>query len=133
MTLQPRDRDVAFAREKAKRTLPISVLVLLAVVAMYLPLPQRFVAVLPLALALVQSVRLLRFLRHRAGRERLWPVVTLLLVTLLLTNLAGQAAFYDTIKAYEQCIETAQTSAAAGDCEQLRQKGPLRDTGFLLG
>lgn len=132
MSQQPRDRDLTFAREKAQRTLPISTLVLLSVVAMYLPLPKRFVAALPLAIALVLSVRLLRFLRHRAGRERLWPVITLLLVTLLLTNLAGQALFYDTVSAYEQCVATAQTNAAAADCEQLREKGPLRDTGLLL-
>ena len=36
---------IVFAREKAKRTLPVALLVLLGLTAMYLPLPKRFVAV----------------------------------------------------------------------------------------
>lgn len=123
MTEPQLDQEIAFAREKAKRTLPVALLVLLGLVAMYLPLPKRFVAVLPLVLAVVLTVRLLRFLSARAGREKIWPVVTLVIAGMLLSTLALQVVFYDTVSAYEQCLDGAQTSTAAGDCEQLRDSG----------
>lgn len=121
-----------FAREKARRTLPISLLVLLGIIAMYLPLPKRFVAVLPLLIAIVLSVRLLQFLRDRPGRERVWPVITLVLVGLLLSSLGVQALFYESVKAYEQCLEGAQTQQARAACEELRRQSPLGGTGFPL-
>ncbi|HET8593834.1 MAG TPA: hypothetical protein VFM07_01205 [Intrasporangium sp.] len=123
--MRPDPRDIAFAREKAKRTLPVSLLVLLGIIAMYLPLPKRFVAALPFVIAIVLTVRLLQFLRGRAGRERLWPVITLVLTGLLLGSLAMQAAFYPSVRAYEQCMAGAQTSHARAACEEIRQQGPL--------
>lgn len=121
----PDPRDVAFAKEKAKRTLPVSLLVLLGIIAMYLPLPKRFVAVLPFVIAVVMTVRLLQFLRGRAGRERVWPVITLVLTGLLLGSLALQAAFYPAVRDYEQCVAAAQTSHARAACEEIRQQSPL--------
>jgi RsiW-degrading membrane proteinase PrsW (M82 family) len=123
--VRPEPRDIAFAREKAKRTLPVSLLVLLGIIAMYLPLPKRFVAALPFVIAIVLTLRLLQFLRGRAGREKLWPVVTLVLTGLLLGSLAMQAAFYPSVRAYEQCMAGAQTSHARAACEEIRQQGPL--------
>lgn len=123
--VRPEPRDIAFAREKAKRTLPVSLLVLLGIIAMYLPLPKRFVAVLPFAIAIILTVRLLQFLRGRAGREKMWPVITLVLTGLLLGSLALQAAFYPNVRAYEQCAAGAQTSHARAACEQIRQQGPF--------
>ena len=76
MTEPQLEEEIAFAREKAKRTVPVALLVLLGLVAMYLPLPKRFVAFLPLVLAVVLTVRLLRFLTSRPGKEKVWPVVT---------------------------------------------------------
>lgn len=123
---EPRpEQDIAFRREKAKRTLPVSLLVLLGLVAMYLPLPKRFIAFLPLVLAVVLTVRLLRFLAPRAGREKVWPGLTLGLVGLLLSTLAMQAAFYDKVSAYEQCLDGAQTSLARADCEQQKDASLL--------
>ena len=121
-----------YAREKARRTLPISLLVLLGIIAMYLPLPKRFVAVLPLVIAIVLSVRLLQFLRNRPGRERVWPVITLVLVGLLLSSLGMQAVFYESVSAYEQCLEGAQTQQAKATCEQLRRQSPFGGAGFPL-
>jgi RsiW-degrading membrane proteinase PrsW (M82 family) len=116
---------IVFAREKAKRTLPVALLVLLGLTAMYLPLPKRFVAFVPLILAVVLTVRLLRFLSDRTGREKIWPVVTLVIAGMLLSTLAVQVAFYDTVSAYEECLAGAQTSIAAGSC------APLRDAGLF--
>ena len=117
--------EIVFAREKAKRTLPVALLVLLGLTAMYLPLPKRFVAFVPLVLAVVLTVRLLRFLSPRTGREKIWPVVTLVIAGMLLSTLAMQVAFYDTVSAYEECLAGAQTSIAAGSC------APLRDAGLF--
>ena len=123
MTEPQLEQEIAVAREKAKRTLPVALLVLLGLVAMYLPLPKRFVAFLPLVLAVVLTVRLLRFLTSRPGKEKVWPVVTLVISGMLLSTLALQVAFYDTVRAYEECLAGAQTSLAEGDCAQLRNAG----------
>lgn len=123
--VRPEPREIAFAREKAKRTLPVSLLVLLGIVAMYLPLPKRFVAALPFVIAIVLTVRLLQFLRGRTGRERLWPVVTLVLTGLLLSSLAMQAVFYPSVSAYEKCMSGALTSHGRAACEQIRKEGPF--------
>jgi hypothetical protein len=117
--------EFAFAREKAKRTLPVTLLVLLGIIAMYLPLPKRFVAALPLVLAAVLTVRLLRFLSQRRGREKVWPAITLGLVGLMLSTLVLQAVYYESVSAYEQCLAGAQTQQARGECERLKQEGPL--------
>lgn len=125
MTEPSPELDIAFRREKAKRTLPVSLLVLLGLVAMYLPLPKRFVAFLPLVLAVVLTIRLLRFLAPRARREKVWPALTLGLVGMLLSTLAMQVAFYDKVSAYEQCLDGAQTSLARGDCEHQKDASLL--------
>ena len=117
--------EFAFAREKAKRTLPVTVLVLLGIIAMYLPLPRRFVAAVPLVVAAVLTVRLLRFLTLRRGREKVWPAVTLGLVGLMLSTLVLQAVYYDSVRSYEECIAGAQTQQALGECELLKQDSPL--------
>lgn len=127
MSSQERERSIAYAREKARRTVPVLICVLLAVVAMYLPLPKRFIAVVPLLLAIGLSVRLLRFLSNRRGREKIWPAMTLGIVGLLLASLAVQGAFYRTVQAYEQCIDGAQTAQARADCEGLRDSIVLGD------
>lgn len=119
------EQDLAFRREKAKRTLPVSLLVLLGLVAMYLPLPKRFVAFLPLVLAVVLTVRLLRFLSPSSSREKVWPALTLAMVGLLLSTLTMQAAFYDKVSAYEQCLDQAQTNLAKGECDQQRDSSLL--------
>jgi RsiW-degrading membrane proteinase PrsW (M82 family) len=92
---------------------------------MYLPLPKRFVAFLPLVLAVVLTVRLLRFLSMRAGKEKIWPVITLVISGMLLSGLALQVAFYDAVSAYETCVAGAQTSIAEGDCAKLRDAGMI--------
>ena len=120
MSEPPLQQEIAFAREKAKRTLPVALLVLLGLLAMYLPLPKRFIAFVPLLIAVVLTIRLLRFLSTRAGREKIWPVVTLVIVGMLLSTLALQVAFYRSVSAYEECRAGAQTKQAQADCEELR-------------
>lgn len=123
MTEPELEQEIAFAREKAKRTLPLALLVLLGLVAMYLPLPKRFVAFLPLVIAIVLTVRLLRFLSARGGREKIWPALTLVIVGMLLSTLVLQVAFYDSWSAYESCLSGAQTRQATADCEHLKDAG----------
>jgi cytochrome bd-type quinol oxidase subunit 2 len=123
MTEPQLEQEIAFAREKAKRTLPVALLVLLGLVAMYLPLPKRFVAFLPLLVAVVLTIRLLRFLSKRAGREKIWPAFTLVIVGMLLSTLTLQVAFYGAVRAYEDCVSGAQTRQAKADCEVLRDTG----------
>lgn len=112
--------SAADAQERARLSLPVMVCVLLSVVAMYLPLPKRFVAVVPLLLAVVLSVRLLRSLRHRRQREKIWPAVTLGMIGVLLASLLVQGVFYRSVHAYEECLAGALTAQARADCETLR-------------
>lgn len=124
--VRPADhRDTAFAREKAKRSLPISLLLLLGIIGMYLPLPRRFVAAVPLAVAIVLSIRLLRYLRGRAGRDKVWPILTLVLIAFIALTLGLQGVFYRSLVAYQACLASAQTQQAAAACEPLRQQSPL--------
>src|SRR5829696_7175493 len=123
MTEPQQAQEIAFAREKAKRTLPVALLVLLGLLAMYLPLPKRFVAFLPLVLAVVLTVRLLRFLSARSGKEKIWPVVSLVIAGMLLSTLGLQVVFYDSVRAYEECLSGAQTSIAQADCQPLKDAG----------
>ncbi|NUO34772.1 MAG: hypothetical protein HOP97_02715 [Terrabacter sp.] len=125
MTEPQLEQEIAFAREKAKRTLPLALLVLLGLIAMYLPLPKRFIAFVPLLIAVVLTIRLLRFLSRRSGREKIWPAFTLVIVGMLLSTLVLQAAFYDSWSAYESCRSDAQTQQATADCEQLKDSGVL--------
>ena len=125
MTEPQLEKEIAFAREKAKRTLPLALLVLLGLIAMYLPLPTRFIAFAPLLIAVVLTIRLLRFLSTRGGREKIWPAFTLVIVGMLLSTLALQLAFYDSWSAYEDCIAGAQTQQATADCVQLKDTGML--------
>lgn len=118
---EPDQQRTTFAREKARRTIPILLFVLLGLAALYLPLPKRFVAVVPLVIAVVLSVRLLRFLSDRSGREKVWPAVTLIIIGMLLSSLALQGVFYPRVRAFEECLAHAQTAIAAADCEPLRQ------------
>lgn len=123
-------KEIADARERARRSLPVSLLVLLGIVAMYLPLPKRFVAVLPLAVAIVLTIQLLRYLAGRPSREKVWPAITLGIIGMLLTTLAVQGLFYSTVSAYEKCLAGAQTSVARADCEKIRDESPI-GVGFL--
>ena len=93
----------------------------------FVPTPERVVAVGPLLLAVALSIRLRRFLSGRRGREKIWPAVTLGVIGLLLASLAVQGAFYRTVQAYEQCVDGAQTAQAKADCESLRDSVVLGD------
>lgn len=116
--------DLRLARDRARLSLPVSLLVLLAIIAMTMPLPKRFVAVLPLLVALPLTIKLLRFLTGRPRRERFWPILTLVVIGMLLSQLSLQAMFFSQVRAYEQCLDNAQTGVARGACEQLRRQAP---------
>lgn len=123
-----REAEIAYAREKARYSLPVPLFALVGITAMYLPLPQRFVALLPLVIAVVLAVRLLRFLTPRPGREKVWAGVALGVLTLPITSLLLQALMYGPVSRYEDCIAGAQTNVARGQCERLREASPL---GFI--
>ncbi len=123
-----REAEIAYAREKARYSLPVPLFALVGITAMYLPLPQRFVALLPLLIAMVLAVRLLRFLTPRPGREKVWAGISLAVLMLPVTSLLLQALMYGTVSRYEECIAGAQTNVARGQCERLREASPL---GFI--
>ncbi len=126
MTEPTREERATSARERARRTLPLIPFVLLGLIAITLPLPKRFVAALPLAVAAYLSVRLLRFLRDRPAREKIWTALSFGVIVSMLLTLVVQAIFYGPVSAFEECVDQAQTSAARAAC------GELQD-GSLLG
>ena len=115
-----REQEVALARARAKASLPLVAFVLLGLLAIAMPLPKRFVAVLPLAVATYLSVRLLRTMRDRPVREKIWTALSLGIIASMLFSLAVQAVFYGPLSAYETCMGEALTSAARASCDQLR-------------
>jgi len=125
MTEPSREQEIALARERARRTLPLIGFVLLGLIAITLPLPKRFVAALPLVVAAYLSVKLLRYLKERPTSEKIWTALSLGVIVSMLLTLLVQAIFYGPVSAYEQCYDQAQTSAARAACDQLQRSGLL--------
>ena len=125
MTEPSREQEIALARERARRTLPLIGFVLLGLIAITLPLPKRFVAALPLVVAAFLSVKLLRYLKERPTSEKIWTALSLGVIVSMLLTLLVQAIFYGPVSAYEQCYDQAQTSAARAACDQLQRSGLL--------
>lgn len=113
------------ARERSRLLLPSTLMAFVGLLALTMPLPQRFVAALPLGLSLALSIRALIKLKDRPRNEKVMPVIGLGLVAVFLGTLVLQGAFYSTVKRYEDCLDQAQTQAARGVCEDLRKSGPL--------
>lgn len=125
MTEPSREHEIALAKERAKRSLPLMAFVLLGLLAISLPLPKRFVAVLPLLVAAYLSVRLLRLVKDRSTSEKLWTALSLGIIVAMLLTLLVQGVFYGPVSAYEQCFDQAQTAAARASCGQLQRSGLL--------
>lgn len=122
MALAQRSREEL--AQRGRYSLTVAVLFILVLLGAGLPLPQRAIAVVPLLVAAVESVRELRRLRRvdAPGVNRLGPVVTLGFVGLLLLAAVTQAALYGPQKAYEDCMAGAITQAAQAACTQQRQQ-----------
>jgi len=105
-------------------SMTVVALFLLILLASALPLPQRAVAIVPIAVAAVISVReLIRLQRESApALMRFGPFVTLGFVGMLLLAAATQVALYVPLKAYEDCLTGANTQAAQAVCAQQRQQ-----------
>ncbi len=112
------------AVRRGRYSLTIAALFVLVLFGASLPLPQRGVAVVPLVVAGVESVRELRRLRRQEAGPlpRMGPTVTLGFVTLLLLAAITQATLYSTQKAFEDCMAGANTQAAQAICGHERQQ-----------
>jgi hypothetical protein len=99
-------------------------LFVLILLASGLPLPQRAVAILPIGLAAVVSVReLVRLRREQApAMMRFGPFLTLGFVGMLLLSAVTQITLYGPLKAYQDCLAGANTQAAQAACSQERQQ-----------
>jgi len=117
----------AFCASLAAFSLTMFCLILLVMFAMNLRLPQRLIAIVPITVAGVESVRALMTLGRleATGRERLWPVVSLGLVGLMLMSLLTQVIFYGPQKAYEDCMTGAHTRVAQAECQHQRERSVL--------
>jgi hypothetical protein len=125
MTEPTREQQIASARDRARRTLPVVPFVLLGLIAITMPLPKRFVAALPLLVAAYLSIRLLHFLRDRPAREKIWTALSFGIIVSMLLTLVVQAIFYGPVSAFEECVDQAQTSAARAACGELQDGGLL--------
>lgn len=97
----------------------MSLMAFTTLVAMMAPLPRRFITVLPLVVAVVLAIRYLRRLPSALRRERMMPILTLVVMGIVALLLAVQALAYNQVRDYEQCRLGAQTAAARADCESL--------------
>ena len=93
-------------------------LMLLGAVAAGVPLPWTALALLPLGMALVESVRGLRQMRGGRAPARVvtWASMGLALTVAMTVLALLPFAFYDTSKNYQDCIAGANTSTAAAQC-----------------
>ncbi len=103
---------VAAARRSA-------VLLLLGLLATYLDLPWKAVALVPLALAARETVRSLRQMA-RAGAPRramVWSGVGLALIAYLAGSILLMLAMYGPFKTYQDCLAGANTAVARATCQ----------------
>lgn len=118
-------------------SLASTVAMLVTLVAMLLPLPGRFVAVLPCAVGVWQAILALRDASRRRGEvpavHRVPPMMNLALAALLFAALAVQAIFYTSASRYEDCVRGANTNVARAQCQNMLQAdllGRLLPSGF---
>lgn len=95
-----------------------AVLMLLGALAAGVPLPGTALALLPLGLALVESVRALRAMGGGRAPARVvaWTGMGLALTVGMVLLAVLPFLFYDTSKRYQDCIVGANTSTAAARC-----------------
>jgi len=116
------------ARERIMRrggySVTVVALFMLILLASALPLPQRAVALVPIVLAAVTSVReLMRLRREQApALMRFGPFLTLGFLGMLLLAAVTQAAFYQPLKAYQDCLAGANTETAKTACLKEHQQ-----------
>jgi hypothetical protein len=103
---------VAAARRSA-------VLLLVGLLATYLDLPWKAVALVPLALAARETVRSLREMA-RAGAPRramVWSGVGLALIAYLTGSVLLMLAMYGPFTTYQDCLAGANTAVARAKCQ----------------
>jgi hypothetical protein len=96
-----------------------AVLLLLGLLATYLDLPWKAVALVPLTLAAWDTVRALRDM-SRAGAPRramVWSGVGLALIAYLAGSVLLMLALYGPFKTYQDCLAGANTGVARAQCQ----------------
>lgn len=113
-TTRPERTTVPGARHARRAGL----LMLLGAVAVGVPLPWTALALLPLGLAAVESVRGLRAMSGGRAPTRVvvWTGMGLALTVAMTLMASLPFVFYDTSKNYQDCIVGANTSTAAAQC-----------------
>jgi hypothetical protein len=96
-----------------------TVLLLLGLLATYLDLPWKAVALVPLSLAAWESTRSMRQMA-RAGAPRramVWSGVGLALTAYLAGTVLLMLALYGPFKTYQDCLAGANTAVAKAQCQ----------------
>jgi len=112
---------------RPQRTLPpgavharrAGIFLLLGALGVNLPLPWTGIALVPLSIGAVESIRALKVMRaaHAPARSVVWALFGLVLTVMLAGAVALPYAFYDTTKGYQECMLGANTSVAAAQCQ----------------
>ena len=112
---------------RPQRTLPpgavharrAGIFLLLGALGVILPLPWTGIALVPLSIAGVESIRALKVMRaaQAPARSVLSALFGLVLTMMLAGAFALPYAFYDTMKGYQECMLGANTSVAAAKCQ----------------
>ncbi len=114
-------------QRRGRYSLTIAALFLLILLGGGLPLPQRAIVVVPLAVAIFASVREIRRLSKVSATAftRFGPAIALGLSSVLLIGAMTQVVFYGPQKQYEDCMTGANTATAQSVCNQQRQRNIL--------
>lgn len=100
-----------------------ALLLLLGYIAAQTLLPWKALALLPLGYAAVESGRaILAFAAssNKGGRGAvMWTVLGTVLIGLTMTSVIVPYFFYDSMKAYQDCMLGANTSVASARCQSV--------------
>ncbi len=104
---------------------------LLGLGATYLRLPWTLVALVPLTLAIVESVRAIRAYHRDNAPRRLvvWTGAGILISGILVVAVLLPFTFYPVAKDFQDCMDGANTGAARSQCRAELSRG----TGAFLG
>lgn len=102
----------------------VAVLMLVGLAALTMPFPWVGVALLPLGLAAVESVRALLQMRGQQGgaAPRVWTLTGLVLIVLMIASVGWPFIFFRASLDYQRCLDGANTAAARAECRPVLEQ-----------
>jgi hypothetical protein len=113
----------------------VAVLMLVGLAALTMPFPWVGVALVPLGMAAVESVRGLLQMRaaQASAGSQAWTLAGLVLIVLMIASVAWPFVFFGASLDYQRCLERANTGAARAECRSPMPTGLAPESSLFLG